>query len=181
MSNISLRLRVDTKAAWDSAQSDPLPKGNLSKGELAAAIENENKIIVRVGTHDTPIPFNNCPIVFQSSLDYVSEQVKIAILNNLPIFDAYIVWENNNFSFKLFSEFLSQSNYPENFIEIPVELLDNGVFLYWNNDTQQWEVRTQIISQINPEFFWSNLGIFGGGAEVILPPDYSEIDLSQRE
>jgi hypothetical protein len=107
--------------------------------------------------------------VFESSLDYISEETRIVLLNELSQTDAYVAYENGSFILKLFGSFSGEANIPENYIVIPLEDRFNGGYVYWDNSIQQWAMLFVSQQLINSTFFWSQRGLVSGGLNTELP------------
>jgi hypothetical protein len=176
MAQIGLKLRTDNKASWIQAENES--KGFLSKGELGVSVEDSDKVLVRFGAGETPTVFSSCPIVFESSLDYISEETRIVLLNELSQTDAYVAYENGSFVLKLFGSFSGEANIPENYIVIPLEDRFDGRYVYWNNTFQEWQMRI-VLNEIPPGTSLNpftttvdpipsifDFGLFGGDAEL---------------
>jgi hypothetical protein len=151
MSAISLKLRVDSLDNWNAAQNDSNgPFGYVTRGELVAGIDvSAGKIIVKVGAGNSPVLFNECPVVFESSLEYTQENVQYILANSLPSENSFLVYEGGVYSLKLISDFLQEINYPEDFIVIPTEDKQNTGLLYWDTEDQKWYILPSVISTLN--------------------------------
>lgn len=164
MSKVSLKLRVDSLDNWNAAQNDSNgPFGYVTKGELVAGIDvSSGKIIVRVGAGSSPVLFSECPIVFQSSLEYVQDDVQYIITNSLPSENSFLVYENGSYFLKLISDFLQEINYPEDFIVIPTEFKESTGLVYWSQEEQRWYILSSVVSTLN--LLLIPVGVSGGKA-----------------
>lgn len=163
MASINLKLRTDYESNWENSQSQS--KGNLSKGEFGVSIisdntdgVNVNEVIVRVGIEDALIPFDNCPIVFKSPINFNTENSKIVLVNNHSKTGFRILmYENSQFIMKNNQEFFSMLNIPENFLTIDEEDKINDGILKWDYGF------SKMITQLQDENIITTISEISGG------------------
>ena len=178
MAKISLKLRVDSLDNWNEVQNDSNgPFGYVRKGELVAGIDiSTGKIIIRLGSNSSPVLFNECPVVFESSLEYTQENTQYVILNSIPSENSFLVFENGSFSLKLISDFVGEIQYPENYISIPIEDRQETGFIYFSQEKNKWYNLSQFFSSLN--FVTVPIIINGGKANEFVLSEETANDIN---